>query len=88
MVPVEARARTVANSGGMNRGAIAIEKFDLHAAGSPIHGGAHLNNAEAFCRRHSALNTTPAVAAGLTDHVWTVEELVGLPVRKVARIAA
>lgn len=29
-----------------------------------------------FCRKHSSLNKeTPAQAAGLTDHVWTVKEL-------------
>lgn len=28
-----------------------------------------------FCRKHITLTTTPAVAAGLTDHVWTVKEL-------------
>ena len=28
-----------------------------------------------FCRVHSTLKTTPAIAAGLTDHVWTVREL-------------
>lgn len=28
-----------------------------------------------FCKVHSTLKTTPAVAAGLTDHVWTVREL-------------
>jgi IS1 family transposase len=32
---------------------------------------AHFN----FCRVHSALGMTPAQAAGLTDHVWTIEEL-------------
>ena len=32
---------------------------------------AHFN----FCRVHSAHGMTPAMAAGLTDHVWTVEEL-------------
>ncbi|HUQ15694.1 MAG TPA: IS1 family transposase [Gemmatimonadales bacterium] len=39
-----------------------------------------------FCRPHTTLTkahpqhypTTPAMAAGLTDHVWTVEELCGL----------
>lgn len=35
---------------------------------------AHYN----FCRVHKSLGTTPAVAAGLTDHVWKVEELVDL----------
>ena len=31
-----------------------------------------------FARIHQTLKTTPAVAAGVTDHVWTVEEIVGL----------
>lgn len=28
-----------------------------------------------FCRIHSTLRVTPAVAANLTDHVWTLDEL-------------
>ena len=28
-----------------------------------------------FCRVHSTIKATPAVAQGLTDHVWTIEEL-------------
>lgn len=32
---------------------------------------AHFN----FCRVHSAHGMTPAMAAGLTNHVWTVAEL-------------
>jgi IS1 family transposase len=31
-----------------------------------------------FCRVHSTLRVTPAMEAGFTDHVWTVEELVML----------
>jgi IS1 family transposase len=31
-----------------------------------------------FCRVHKTLGTTPAVAAGLTDHVWSLDELIGL----------
>jgi IS1 family transposase len=31
-----------------------------------------------FCRVHKTLRVTPAMEAGLTDHVWTLEELVGL----------
>jgi transposase-like protein/IS1 family transposase len=34
---------------------------------------AHFN----FCRVHSATGKTPAQAAGLTDHVWTVADLLG-----------
>jgi len=29
-----------------------------------------------FCQVHSTLGCTPAVGARLTNHVWTVEELV------------
>ena len=32
---------------------------------------AHFN----FCRVHSAVDSTPAQAAHLTDHVWTIEEM-------------
>jgi IS1 family transposase len=31
-----------------------------------------------FCRRHQTLGMTPAMAAGLEDHEWTIEELVAL----------
>lgn len=31
-----------------------------------------------FCRVHSTLRVTPAMEAGLTDHVWSLEELIAL----------
>ena len=31
-----------------------------------------------FCRVHKTLGTTPAVAAGVTDHVWKLDEMIGL----------
>lgn len=31
-----------------------------------------------FCRVHQTLRVTPAMEAGLTDHVWEVEEMVNL----------
>jgi IS1 family transposase len=31
-----------------------------------------------FCRVHTTLGTTPAVAAGIADHTWTLAELIGL----------
>lgn len=31
-----------------------------------------------FCTRHASLDATPAMAAGLTEHVWSVEELLRL----------
>jgi IS1 family transposase len=33
-----------------------------------------------FCRIHQSLRVTPAMEAGLTDHVWTLEEVVALVV--------
>lgn len=33
-----------------------------------------------FCRVHKTLGKTPAMAAGLTDHVWTIRELLTQPV--------
>ena len=30
-----------------------------------------------FCRVHQTLRVTPAMEAGLTDHVWTIAELLG-----------
>lgn len=46
---------------------------------------AHFN----FCRVHSSLEgKTPAMAAGITDHVWKAEELLGLSEGKDARLAA
>jgi hypothetical protein len=35
---------------------------------------AHYN----FVRIHGTLRVTPAMAAGVTDHVWTIEELLNL----------
>jgi hypothetical protein len=31
-----------------------------------------------YGRKHTTLKTSPAVAAGLTDHVWSIEEIIGL----------
>ncbi len=31
-----------------------------------------------YCRIHQTLRVTPAMASGLTDHVWEIEELIGL----------
>jgi len=31
-----------------------------------------------FCRIHQSLRVTPAMESGLTDHVWSVEELIAL----------
>ncbi len=31
-----------------------------------------------FARIHQTLRCTPAIKAGVTDHVWSIEEIVGL----------
>jgi len=31
-----------------------------------------------FCRIHQSLRVTPAMEAGVEDHVWTLEEIIGL----------
>lgn len=41
-----------------------------------------------FCRVHQTLRVTPAMEAGLTSHVWTLEELVSLLEEKAATKAA
>ena len=35
-----------------------------------------------FCRIHQTLRVTPAMEAGLTDHVWEIEELLNLLISK------
>lgn len=37
-----------------------------------------------FCRRHQSLRVTPAMAAGLTDRLWKIEDLVGLLDREIS----
>jgi len=49
------------------------KKLENHACAIALHF-MHYN----FARVHQTLKTTPAVAAGVTDHIWTVEEIVGL----------
>jgi hypothetical protein len=31
-----------------------------------------------FCRVHQTLRVTPAMKAGVTDHVWGIEEIISL----------
>lgn len=40
-----------------------------------------------FCRVHQTLRCTPAMEAGLADHVWTVEELCALLPKPIVRIS-
>jgi hypothetical protein len=41
-----------------------------------------------FCRVHQTLRVTPAMEAGLTDHIWSVKELVSLLDQKLQIQAA
>jgi IS1 family transposase len=49
------------------------KKLDNHKHHAAIHF-MHYN----FCRIHQTLRVTPAMEAGITDHVWTLEEVVAL----------
>ncbi len=53
------------------------KKVENHAAAVALYF-MHYN----FCRVHCSLRVTPAMEAGLTDHVWTIEEMlekIGMP---------
>ena len=41
-----------------------------------------------FCRVHKTLRVTPAMEAGIANHVWTLDEVVGLLERKTLSAAA
>lgn len=49
------------------------KKVDNHAAAVALYFMCYN-----FERKHQTLGTTPAVKAGVTDHVWTIEEIVAL----------
>jgi hypothetical protein len=49
------------------------KKLANHEAAIALHY-MHYN----FCRIHSSLRVTPAMEAGISGHVWSLEELVGL----------
>jgi len=41
-----------------------------------------------FCRVHSTLRVTPAMEAGLSDHVWSIEEMCDLLPKPISAIVA
>src|SRR3954462_541556 len=55
------------------------KKVDNHAHAVALYF-LHYN----FARIHGTLRVTPAMAAGLADHVWSLEEIVGLLDRSAA----
>lgn len=58
------------------------KKFENHCAAIAL----HFMNYN-FARIHRTLRVTPAMAAGVTDHVWEIEEIVGLLERSEAAVA-
>jgi hypothetical protein len=46
-------------------------KLENHRAAVSLFVAAHN-----FCKVHTTLGTTPAVGLKLTDHAWTIEELI------------
>jgi IS1 family transposase len=49
------------------------KKIENHVAAIALHY-MHYN----YCRIHQSLRITPAMAAGVSDHLWDISELVGL----------
>lgn len=49
------------------------KKIENHVAAIALHY-MHYN----FCRIHQTLRVTPAMEAGVTDHVWDIQEVVAL----------
>jgi hypothetical protein len=49
------------------------KKIENHEAAIALHY-MHYN----FARVHQTLRVTPAMEAGISNHVWTLEEIVGL----------
>ena len=60
------------NSKRFTRKTIAFSKKAGHHLAALHLGFAHYN----FCRVHRSLKMTPALAAGIADHLWTTDELV------------
>jgi len=59
------------------------KKVENHAAAVAIYMVAYN-----FQRKHMTLGTTPAVKAGIADHIWTVEEIIGLLEKREQAVAA
>lgn len=59
------------------------KKFENHRIACALHF-VHYN----YCRIHQTLRITPAMAAGLTDHVWEISELVALLEAEEVALAA
>ena len=49
------------------------KKVENHIAAIAIHY-MHYN----FCRIHQTLRVTPAMATGISDHVWSLAEIIAL----------
>ncbi len=56
------------------------KKVENHAHSVALHY-MHYN----FCRVHQSLRVTPAMEAGIANHIWTVDELIALMPKPVAR---
>jgi IS1 family transposase len=59
------------------------KKLDNHAASVALYMMAYN-----FQRKHMTLGTTPAVRAGITDHIWSIEEIIGLLEKREQAVAA
>lgn len=59
------------------------KKLENHAAAVAIYVMTYN-----FHRKHMTLGTTPAIAAGIADHIWSIEEVIGLLEKREQAVAA
>lgn len=62
--------------GGSSPPASIHVEYSTHTVRRASDGTCLLDNA--CCRIHQTLKTTPAVAAGVADHVWKLSEIIAL----------
>jgi hypothetical protein len=57
------------------------KKYENHCAAIALYA-THYN----FCRVHETLRITPAMHLGITDHIWTISELIEAALSKGAQM--
>lgn len=59
------------------------KKIDNHSHSVALHSMFY-----DFCRVHQTLHVTPAMEAGLTNHIWNLEELIALLPKPIVRTSS
>src|SRR6267143_1440539 len=84
----ELRRTPKSNDANEDEALHAIDECFLQKGGKPCGCRCPSLYALQFCRVHQTLRVTPAMEAGVTGHVWTLEEVVALLDRRILEAAA